>query len=320
MRQDIRIDLLTTMLRIRRVEEEIAARYNKPPRPMHTPIHLYEGQEAVASGVCANLLKDDIIFSNHRDHGHYLAKGGDLKKLIAELYCKETGCCRGKGGSMHLCDMENGISVSSAIVAGNIGVATGCALAMKNQGKSSVAVAFMGDGATEEGSVYESLCFAQLYQLPILYVVENNFYAINTPLPVREFSRKVTKKFSGIINADVYDGNDVEVVYSSSQEHLSAIRAGQGPQIVEFLTYRTRAHSNTGDGESHVRSREEIEEWKKHDPIDLIINRLIHEDAANSKKIQTIVSDINNEIMDAFDFAEYSPFPEDKEVFEDVFA
>ena len=182
------------MKRIRMIEEAIANNYNNDIREMHTPIHLYNGQEAVAVGVCSELRKEDVVFSNHRCHGHYLAKGGDLNKMMAELHNRKTGCCKGHGGSMHLMDKENGVALASAIVAGNVSIATGFAMAEKMKKTTNIAVVFFGDGASEEGSVYESICFAKLMNLPIVFVCENNLYSIATPMEKREPNQDISSK------------------------------------------------------------------------------------------------------------------------------
>lgn len=218
-----------SMLKIRMVETAIADNYYNEVREMHTPVHLYDGQEAVAVGVCIQLDKEDVIFSNHRCHGHYLAKGGNLKAMIAELFTKESGCCHGMGGSMHLTDRSAGVAVSSAIVAGNVSVATGYALAMKQQESPNIAVAFLGDGASEEGSVYESICFAQIHKLPILYVCENNLYAISTKLEIREPLPSISAKFKTIMPTKMIDGNNVFEVFEETRHILRQIRCGKGP-------------------------------------------------------------------------------------------
>ena len=213
-----------SMLRIRMTETAIADNYYNDIREMHTPVHLYDGQEAVAVGVCMQLNMDDVIFSNHRCHGHYLAKGGDLNAMIAELFTKETGCCHGMGGSMHLTDRSAGVAVSSAIVAGNVSIAAGYALAIKQQKKSSLAVVFLGDGASEEGSVYESVCFSKIHKLPILYVCENNGYAISTGWEIREPLSSVSEKFETIVPVRKIDGNNVLEVFEEAGNVLEQDR------------------------------------------------------------------------------------------------
>lgn len=303
-------DLYKGMVRISKTEDEIAKRYNGAIRKMHTPIHLYNGQEAVAVGVCDNLLKEDMIFTNHRCHGHYLAKGGDLNAMIAELYSKETGCCKGKGGSMHLCDVEAGVSLASAIVAGNVSIATGYALGNLLKKNGNIACVFFGDGASEEGSVYESICFAKLKKLPILYICENNKYAINTPLKDREPCEHVSDKFANILPVSVEYGNDVETVYCTAKKAIDSIRRGDGPCLIEYMTYRTRAHHNVGTGIDEIyRTQEEWNFWKKKDPIEYAKQKLVESCTSYLNKIKEYESNLVIEIEDAFAFAEDSSFP-----------
>lgn len=310
------LDSYKKMRRIRFVEEYIASIYNDQPRPMHTAIHLYTGEEAIAVGVCNNLKKDDIVFSTHRNHGHYLAKGGNLQTMIAELYGKRMGCCHGKGASMHLCDMGVGVAPSSAIVAGNVSIATGYALSMKLRKSSNIAVSFCGDGATEEGSVYESISFAAVRKLPILFVVENNLYAINTPLDVREPNIDLSKKFENIIETHVGDGNDITVTDEIAKKAVEKIYSGNGPQLVIFDTYRWHGHDGIGDGSNYrFRTSEEIERWKKKDPLIVCLNMI--NDSSFSNSITAYESVLSEEMSEAIAFAEKSDFPSADELYTD---
>lgn len=313
-------NLYKSMKRIAMVEDSIAERYNSEIRKMHTPIHLCNGQEAVAVGVCSCLEKEDMIFSNHRNHGHYLAKGGNLKAMIAELYSKETGCCHGKGGSMHLFDLENGISLSSAIVAGNVSIATGYALANKLKKNGRVTCVFFGDGASEEGSVYESICLAKIKNIPIIYICENNRYAINTPLSDREPFSYISQKFERIIPCRIIDGYNIEDIYTQTKDAVNNVKAGNGPILLEFMTYRFRDHSNTGDGvNTFIRTQDEWDSWKKRDVIVELENKLIFEDKIYKTKIQRYIEDVNKEILNAFEFAEKSDFPTKEALFKNVY-
>lgn len=302
------------MKRIRMVEEAVAENYYNEIREMHTPIHLYNGQEAVAVGVCSQLENEDIIFSNHRCHGHYLAKGGNLKKMIAELHTKETGCCHGLGGSMHLTDKSAGIAVSSAIVAGNVSIGTGYAMALKQQKSNNIAVVFLGDGATEEGTVYESICFAKLHNLPVLYVCENNLYAISSSLDVREpFSDHVSKKFKNILPTEIIDGNDVEAVSSAVQSVLTQVRYGKGPYFFECMTYRMKDHHNVGTGvELGYRTKQEWDEWNKKSPISRLEEKMYSQKWLNANDVKRIENKIRLEIDNAFTFARKSNLPDEK--------
>lgn len=312
-------ELYKGMEKIAMTENAIADRYYENVRKMHTPIHLCNGQEAVAVGVCENLKKGDMVFSNHRCHGHYLAKGGDLKRMIAELYSRKTGCCKGKGGSMHLCDVEAGVSLSSGIVAGNVSIATGYALGNQLKGNSNISCVFFGDGASEEGSVYESICFAKIKNIPILYVCENNLYAINTAYELREPKKYITDKFAEILSVKVVDGNDIEAVYDSANDAIDRIRRGQGPVMLEYLTYRTRAHHNIGNGiDGHKRTQEEWDMWNERNPIKLAEKRLVEMDEKYIVCIENYRKEIEKEIEKAFKFAEESSFPDAVELWEDV--
>ncbi|XOV79298.1 MAG: thiamine pyrophosphate-dependent dehydrogenase E1 component subunit alpha [Aestuariibacter sp.] len=318
------IELFIQMLRIRRVEEAIAERY--PEQKMRCPTHLSIGQEAVAVGVSYGLQCQDKVFSSHRAHAHYLAKGGSLKKLIAELYGKATGCTAGRGGSMHLCDLDAGFVASTAIVANSIPVAVGQALNMQSQKKDGIVIAYFGDGATEEGAFYESVNFAVLKSLPILFVCENNFYSVYSPLSVRQpenhsISRMV--KEMGI-PAQELDGNNVLKVHQTASQSITDIRSGRGPQFIECFTYRHREHCGPNfDDDLGYRPSEEVTYWHEKDPI-LCFQQ--HCDVAGIviPSITSLLSEqeplIQREIAQAFDFAESSPFPDESTATEYVYA
>ncbi len=314
------LDLYRSIRRIRLTEETIADNYYNEVREMHTPIHLCDGEEAIAVGICSNLSSKDMMFSNHRCHGHYLAMGGDLNALIAELHGKITGCCKGKGGSMHLCDLDKGIMLTSAIVAGNVSIATGYALAQKLGQKEGISVVFFGDGASEEGSVYESICFAVKHKIPVLYVCENNRIAISTPFPLREPGENVSCKFSSIIPSTVVDGNDVCEVFDYAKSIIDDIRHGQGPHLIECNTYRLRAHSNIGDGVDNIyRTTEERTIALKNDPCANLKTVLITE-GIKQAVLNNIDSKIRDEIQSAFENARKSVLPEPCELYSDVFS
>lgn len=296
------------MKKIRMVEDAIAEHYSE--REMHTAIHLCNGQEAVAAGVCANLLLSDSVFSNHRSHGHYIAKGGDLNRLIAELYNKETGCCKGRGGSMHIFDLSVSFALTSSIVAGNVSIATGWAYAEKIRQTDNVVVSFLGDAASEEGNVYESICFAQLHRLPIIYVCENNKYSICTPLCKREPTQNISDKFSNILYTRIIDGNDVIRVKEEMQAAVKLAREGEGPSFVECKTYRLKDHHNVTNGvEKEYRTLEEIREWEEKDPIIRYEKKLIEQNLLDDDGIQEIEAKIKAEISAAFEFAKKSELP-----------
>lgn len=301
------------MKKIRMVEEAIGEHYSE--REMHTPIHLYNGQEAVAVGVCTCLCKEDSVFSNHRSHGHYIAKGGDLKGLIAELYNKNTGCCKGKGGSMHLCDPSVSFQLTSSIVAGSVSLATGWAYAEMMRENSNVVVSFLGDAASEEGNVYESVCFAKLHRLPIVYICENNRYSICTPLAKREPTQNISDKFSNILYSSIIDGNDIMTVKKEMKKVLEHARNGEGPSFIECKTYRLKDHHNVTDGiEKGYRTLEEIKDWLSKDPIIRYEEFLFNQGVLDMNAKQDIENRIKKEIDDAFDFAKQSELPKSKEL------
>lgn len=311
------LNLYKVMKRIRMTEEAIADNYNNEIREMHTPIHLCDGQEAIAAGVCLQLAKEDMIFSNHRCHGHYLAKGGNLNKMIAELHNKETGCCKGRGGSMHLIDKENGVALTSAIVAGNISIGTGYAMAEQMKRSNHIAVIFFGDGASEEGCTYESICFAQLKKLPILFVCENNLYAVATPMSQREPTPDISSKFKTILPTKKIDGNDVTMVWEASKEAIDNARSGRGPTLLECMTYRFRAHHNVSDGiEGRFRTARELENWKMQDPIEKLKTELLLHKITNEKFLYEVEENIKQEIDAAFEYARNSMCPDANTLFE----
>ncbi len=313
------LELYYSMRRIRMTEEYIADNYNGEMRLMHTPIHLCDGQEGIAVGICSNLKTQDVIFGNHRSHGHYLAKGGNLKKMIAELHNKETGCCRGRGGSMHLIDKESGVALTSSIVAGNVPIATGYALSQKIKKSGNISVVFFGDGASEEGAVYESICYAQINKLPIMFVCENNLYSISTPFFIREPNTNISSKFETIIPIKSVDGNDVIDVYESAGEAIRHIRSGEGPFLLECKTYRYRNHHNVGDGvDNRFRTNEELDSWKSKCPIKRLEGKLIADGHLNNIEINRMEEDIRQEIEEAFIYAKESACPDAGTLYEGV--
>jgi pyruvate dehydrogenase E1 component alpha subunit len=313
------IELYRTMLRIRKVQLAIEKEY--PKDEMKTPVHLCTGQEAVSAGVCANLKKEDYVFSNYRGHGHYLAKGGNLKALIAELYCKETGCSKGRGGSMHTIDVSVGLLGSTSIVAGGIPIATGAALASLLQKDKRVSVVFFGDGAVDEGVLYESINFAVLKKLPIVYACENNFYAVCSPVSNRHPLDNIYARFEGWgLPSYRCDGNNVVEVYRLANKVIKNARGQKGPSFIEFRTYRWRGHSG---GESDVslgyRTQEELEKWMKKCPVKNYETMLLERKMLTESKIKETEKQIEQEIKDAFEFAKNSPLPNGNEILKYVY-
>lgn len=302
------LSLYTMMKRIRMTETMIENHYGEDQ--MHTPIHLYIGQEAVAAGVCFNLDKEDVVFSNHRNHGHYIAKGGNLKAMIAELFNKETGCAGGFGGSMHLIDQAVGFPLTSAIVAGGIPLATGHALAASMRKEKTVTVAFLGDAATEEGVVYESICFAVLKNLPIVYVCENNYYSVGTPLEKREREGFLSAKFTGMLPVVSVDGNDVLEVQRISNTLIEQARCGGGPSFLECKTYRLRDHHNVKTGvEAGYQSQNEWDMWAKRCPLKHLEQVLLEQQIMRKSDIKKMEEEMQRELDEAFDFAQTSKLP-----------
>jgi TPP-dependent pyruvate/acetoin dehydrogenase alpha subunit len=310
----LRLDLYRSILRIRLVELAIEERY--PENEMRTPIHSSIGQEGVAAGVCAQLSPDDLVFGNHRSHAHYLAKGGDLRALIAELYNRETGCARGRGGSMHLIDPAAGFPGSSAIVGGGIALATGAALAFLLQRKNTVAVTFFGDGAAEEGVLYESINFAALKNLPVIYVCENNWYAVSSPITNRQKAIPIFQRFQGFgIPCLQVDGNNAEATYSAAGAAVSRARRGEGPSFIECLTYRFRDHHGTKTGvEAGYQPNEEWEQWQDKCPLKTLEERLFNQGLLTPESQAELIAGLDREINEAFGYARVSPFPDPRNI------
>jgi len=302
-----------SLYRIRRVEEEVAKVY--PSDKIKSPVHLSIGQEAISVGVCEALRPSDIVFGTYRSHALYLAKGGDLRQMIAELYGKVTGCAKGKGGSMHLVDVAHGVMGTSAVVGTTVANAVGYAYALKLQRSDSIVVSFFGDGATEEGVFHESLNFAALKRLPIIFICENNFYAIHTHQSIRQRSADICgyARAHSIPTEKIEDG-DVLRLYEKVRTAVHALRAGQdGPYFFECMTYRWKEHVGPND-DYHLgyRTRKDAEPWMNNDQV----KRL--EGMVETDLRQRIEAEVEAEIQDAFVFAEESPFPDHAELFTDV--
>lgn len=311
--------LYKRMQRIRLVEEEVRQICLKGGKIKCSP-HLYHGQEAVASGVCANLKKGDYLFSNHRSHGHYIASNGDLGKFFAELFGKKTGCSAGKGGSMHLYDKDAGYLGSSSIVGGSVPIATGAALGIKHKKLQNVIVSFLGDGALEEGSTYESFNFAAIKNLPILYVIENNSYAIFSHLKTRQKYNNAYKRYEDLGVPGVRsDGNDVLEVYCKTNEILTKIRSGGGPFLLECMTYRVLGHAGPHpDHQLGYRTKEEVDSWVSKCPIKKLENFMKEKNIIDNEQKQSLYNDLIEQINNAVKYAENSPFPGVGDVLSDV--
>jgi pyruvate dehydrogenase E1 component alpha subunit len=315
--------LYKTMVRIRFCEESFVEPIFKGE--IRCPVHLYSGEEAIATGVCAALEKKDYIFGTHRSHGHYLAKGGDMRELVAEIYGKETGCSRGRGGSMHVIAPENGLLGAAPIVGGTISLATGAALASKIRKDKRVTISFFGDGATGEGVLYESLNFASLHKLPIIFVCENNFYSTHMPLRECRVSNNIFKIAAPFcVNGYRVDGNDVLKVYEISQKLVDKCRKGKGPVFLECMTYRLRGHVGPDDNiqgsHADIRPKEEIEKWLKKDPIKKFERFLLKNKVLNKKDLTEVKQKVEKEVTDSHTFAKNSPFPDKSELEKYVFS
>ena len=317
-----KLSLLSNMMRIRLVEEEIAKRYKQ--NKMRCPTHLSIGQEAPPTAVSNFLDKNDFVVSTHRGHAHYLAKGGNLKKMISEIYGKKTGCSGGKGGSMHLIDVEQGFMGTSAIVGNSIPIGVGLGFSQYLKNSTNISCIYLGDGAIEEGVFYESANFAALKNLPILFVCENNFYSVYSPLSVRQPNgRKIAKMVSeiGINSIGEIDGNDINKCCNVLSEVIPLIRQGNGPFFLEFMTYRWREHCGPNyDNNIGYRNSSEFEEWKSRDPIEKLKNELLASDNKTKDQIFSLEKIIINEIIEAFNFAEEAAFPDPEETYKGVYA
>jgi len=302
---DLLSRLYYSMRRIRAVEEAVERVY--PLDKIQSPVHLSIGQEAIASGVCEALEESDVCYGTYRGHAMYLAKGGDLPRMVAELYARRTGCAQGKGGSMHLIDVAHGVMGTSAVVGTTIPLAAGHALAMQLRGEPSVVVCFFGDGATEEGVYYETLNFAALRRLPLLFVCENNGLAIHSPLASRQAGTAGLAAKAGAhgLPTAVVATGDVLAIHETAATMVSEIRAGAGPQFLECRAYRWRRHVGPGeDYEYGYRERQEGAEWMLADQIPRLGALL------DPGERQALDRRVDAEVTAAFDFAEASPFPD----------
>ncbi|MBL6933617.1 MAG: thiamine pyrophosphate-dependent dehydrogenase E1 component subunit alpha [Rhodospirillales bacterium] len=308
------VRLYRTLRYIRRVEEEIARIY--PSDKIKSPVHLSIGQEAIAVGACDPLMSEDFVSASYRGHAAYLAKGGDLKKMMAELYGKKDGCAGGKAGSMHLIDMPNNVLGMSAVVGTTIPVAAGFALSLKRKAEGNVIVAFMGDGATEEGCFGETLNFSSLHKLPILFVCENNDYAIHTPSSKRWATDRLCERVAtyGMPAVRIEDG-DVLAIREAATRHIDNMRNGGGPAFLECATYRWREHVGPGeDYESGYRDRNELAAWIEKDQVPRLGGML------STDEREAIDAEIESTITEAIAFAENSHFPDTNQLMAHVYA
>ena len=318
---DLGYQLLKKMYFIRLVEEEIAERYNQGQ--MRCPVHLSIGQEGVPAAFSMASRRSDFAVSTHRGHAHYLAKGGNLKAMISEIYGKSTGCSKGKGGSMHLIDLAVRFMGSTAIVGNSIPIGVGLGLSAQLKDTEDVSCVFLGDGAIEEGVFFESLNFAAVRKLPVLFICENNFYSVYSPLSVRQPpNRNIAKMIESFgVKSISAEGNDAYVVYEYLSNAFAEIRSGSGPIFMEFSTYRWREHCGPAfDDELGYRTAEEVAFWKAKDPIAKITQALETVIPNFHSRITSDILIIKREIESAFEFAEHAPYPAPEEAFKGVFA
>jgi pyruvate dehydrogenase E1 component alpha subunit len=312
------IEMYKTMVTIRLFEGRLPELYATGFTGL---THLYIGQEAVAAGVCANLRKEDYITSTHRGHGHVIAKGGELKYMMAELFGKKTGYCKGKGGSMHIANINIGILGANGIVGGGIPIAVGAALSCKMRKTDQATACFFGDDASNTGAFHEGLNLASIHHLPVVFICENNLYGISVPQKQHQAIKDIS------IRAKAYnmpgitvDGNDVLAVYEASGKAVERARTGEGPTLIECKTYRWRGH-HEGDPNrgSRYRPAKEVEEWMKKCPIRRFEERLIKKKILTKEKVKTIREEIEKEIDKAIAFARESPYPNPQDLYEDVY-
>ena len=305
-----------TMLAIRRFEYRVE-QLLKEDR-IYGPAHLYIGQEAVAAGVCANLRPDDFVASTHRGHGHIIAKGGQFHRMMAELFARSTGYCKGKGGSMHIADMTRGMLGANGIVGAGISLATGAALAAKVRGTDQVSVGFFGDGAANQGTFLEAINIAAIMALPVVYVCENNGYGVNTKWATVAKHPDVAHRAMGLgLPGEVVDGQDVAAVYDAAAEAVARARRDEGPTLLECKTYRYRGHCGVWDD---PRDPEEVAKWQERDPVSMFAGTLMAEGLATERQLQDMERTLEEELDAAVEFAENSPFPKPEEATTDVYA
>ena len=300
---------------IREVEKKISSEYSK--NEMRCPVHLSIGQEAISVGVCSSLKKNDKIICGHRPHANYLAKGGNLKSMIAEIYGKKTGCAKGLGGSMHLQDRKAGIEMSVPIVASQIPIGTGIAFysASKLCKNKFILVIFFGEAATEEGAFHESINFASLHNLPVLFVCEDNLYSVYTHVRDRQHKDRSLVKIAKAhgIKSFTEDGNDVEKVFNVSKKSVNYIRKNSRPVLIDFKTYRWLEHCGPNrDDHLNYREKSEVKQWLKKCPIENLKKK--HKKIINNRFVKITTEEVSKKINSAFNFARKSPFPNKKEL------
>jgi len=310
-------EMYQKMLEIRLFEEKIFELYAQNLIP--GTIHLYAGEEAVAVGVCSSLRKDDYITSTHRGHGHCIAKGADLKRTMAEILGKKTGYCKGKGGSMHIADFNVGMLGATAVVGAGLPIAVGAGLSIQLRKTDQVVVCFFGEGASNQGTFHESINMASVWRLPVVFICENNLYAMGTRQSrVMNITDVANRAAAYGIPGEIVDGNDVLAVYDVAEKAVERARKGEGPTLVECKTYRHKGHSRVDPAK--YRPKEEVEEWLSKDPIKNLRTYLLATHVLTEMEIQQIEQNVLIKIEEAVKFALESPFPLAEEALEDVYA
>ena len=310
------IEMYTTMKRIRLFEEMVIEQLSAGKT--HGFVHTYIGEEAIAAGVCAILRETDYIISTHRGHGHLIAKGGEAKYMMAELFGRKTGYCKGKGGSMHIADIDLGMLGANGIVGGGPPIAVGAALAAQYNETDNVSICFLGDGASNQGTTHEAMNMAAVWKLPVVFVVENNGYGEFTPQSEHQTLVDIADRAAAYdIPGGVVNGNDVMAVYEGVSKAIERARKGEGPSVVECKTFRIRGHYE-GDPQAY-RPKGEVEEWKKKCPIENFAAKLLEREVLTGEKINEIEAIAKKEMEDAVLFAEESPYPDVSELMTDVY-
>ena len=315
--EDKLLEMYRLMVEIRLFEEKVFELYGQNLVP--GTIHLYAGEEAVAVGVCTALRREDYITSTHRGHGHCIAKGADLKRTMAEILGKKSGYCKGKGGSMHIADFSIGMLGATAVVGAGLPIAVGAGLSARLRKTDQVVACFFGEGASNQGTFHESLNLASTWKLPVIFVCENNLYAMGTRQSVVMNVADVADRGAGYgIPGVVVDGNDVLAVHEAARAAVERARKGEGPTLIECKTYRHKGHSRVDP--ARYRPKEEVSEWLSRDPIKLLRQRLTKENRMQPGELEKVEKEIAAEIEEAVRFALDSPFPEPEEALEDVCA
>lgn len=317
MEKELAVNLYRQMVRIRQFEEKLLELFSI--RIMPGTMHQYNGEEAVAVGVCAHLSDEDFVTSTHRGHGHCVAKGADINKVMAEMFAKETGCCKGLGGSMHIADFSVGMLGANGIVGAGIPIAVGAGWSCKYKDNGRVSVAFFGDGASNEGAFHEAVNLAAVWNLPVIFVCENNLYGFATHYKRTMLLDDIADRASAYgIPGTVVDGMDVRAVYKVAAEAVERARSGRGPTLIECKTYRFRGHSRFED--PSYRTKEELEEWLKKDPIKLFSEYLQNELEISSEELGSIDKEVAGEMERAVRFAESSDDPKPTDYEKYIFA